>query len=52
LQDQAAAVGLRDVRYGYEGADHLGAPVDTSNPYFDFDPEQMHRLLALRARLR
>jgi len=38
LQDQAAAVGLRDVRYGYEGADHLGAPVDTSNPYFDFDP--------------
>ncbi len=40
LQDQAAAVGLRDVRYGYEGADHLGAPVDTSNPYFDFDPSK------------
>jgi formate dehydrogenase major subunit len=38
LQDQAAAVGLRDVRYGYEGANHLEAPVDTSNPYFDFDP--------------
>ncbi|WP_288016425.1 formate dehydrogenase subunit alpha [Blastomonas sp.] len=38
LQDQAAAVGLRDVRYGYEGANHLEAPVDVSNPYFDFDP--------------
>jgi formate dehydrogenase major subunit len=40
LQDQAAAVGLRDVRFGYEGADHLGAPTDTSNPYFDFDPSK------------
>jgi formate dehydrogenase major subunit len=40
LQDQAAAVGLRDVRYGYEGADHLAAPIDTSNPYFDFDPSK------------
>lgn len=38
LQDQAAAVGLRDVRYGYAGENHLGAPVDASNPYFDFDP--------------
>ncbi len=40
LQDQAAAVGLRDVRYGYEGADHLGTQTDTSNPYFDFDPSK------------
>ncbi len=40
LQDQAAAVGLRDVRYGYEGANHLAQPVDTSNPYFDFDPSK------------
>ena len=40
LQDQAAAVGLRDVRYGYEGANHLGQPTDTSNPYFDFDPSK------------
>ncbi len=40
LQDQAAAVGLRDVRYGYEGASHLGAEADTSNPYFDFDPSK------------
>ncbi|MBW8755791.1 MAG: molybdopterin-dependent oxidoreductase, partial [Sphingomonadales bacterium] len=38
LQDQAAAVGLRDVRYGYAGESHLDAPVDASNPYFDFDP--------------
>jgi formate dehydrogenase major subunit len=40
LQDQAAAVGLRDVRYGYEGANHLALPVDDSNPYFDFDPSK------------
>ncbi|NML92524.1 formate dehydrogenase subunit alpha [Novosphingobium olei] len=40
LQDQAAAVGLRDVRYGYEGETHLGAAIDTSNPYFDFDPSK------------
>ena len=37
LQDTAAEVGLRDVRYGYDGANHLGAEIDTSNPYFDFD---------------
>ncbi len=40
LQDQAAAVGLRDVRYGYDGANHLGLETDTSNPYFDFDPSK------------
>lgn len=40
LQDTAAEVGLRDVRYGYGGANHLGLPVDTSNPYFDFDPSK------------
>ena len=38
LQDQAGAVGLRDVRYGYDGANHLQAAKDESNPYFDFDP--------------
>ncbi|NOU02525.1 MAG: formate dehydrogenase subunit alpha [Novosphingobium sp.] len=38
LQDTAAEVGLRDVRYGYAGANHLGAGSDGSNPYFDFDP--------------
>ncbi len=40
LQDTAAEVGLRDVRYGYAGANHLGAPTDGSNPYFDFDPSK------------
>jgi formate dehydrogenase major subunit len=49
LQDMAGAVGLRDVRYGYEGDNHVFAkrhgeqndrflPKDQSNPYFTFDP--------------
>ncbi|MGW1535181.1 formate dehydrogenase subunit alpha [Streptomyces aureus] len=38
LQDMAGVVGLRQVRYGYEGENHLDAEKDTSNPYFDFDP--------------
>ena len=48
LQDMAGAVGLRDVRYGYQGENHvfdtIGArenPLflkkDTSNPYFTYD---------------
>ena len=37
LQDTAGEVGLRDVRYGYDGANHLDAPTDTSNPYFTFE---------------
>jgi len=37
LQDMAGAVGLRDVRYGFEGENHLAAEKDTSNPYFTFD---------------
>ncbi|MBP0581576.1 formate dehydrogenase subunit alpha [Labrys sp. LIt4] len=37
LQDMAGAVGLREVRYGYEGDNHLGLDKDTSNPYFTFD---------------
>jgi formate dehydrogenase major subunit len=37
LQTQAGNVGLRDVRYGYDGANHLKAPVDASNPYFTFE---------------
>ncbi|MCK9540743.1 MAG: formate dehydrogenase subunit alpha [Novosphingobium sp.] len=40
LQDAAAQVGLRDVRYGYQGDNHLGLPTDSSNPYFDFDPSK------------
>ena len=38
LQDMAGAVGLREVRYGYDGANHLDAKKDESNPYFTFDP--------------
>src|SRR5438552_6182320 len=49
LQDMAGAVGLRDVRYGYEGENHVFAksggaanaawmPKDESNPYFTYDP--------------
>ena len=50
LQDMAGAVGLRDVRYGYEGDNHVKArdtsgetnarwmPKDESNPYFTYDP--------------
>lgn len=39
LQDQAGAVGLRDVRYA-PGDTHLGLAKDVSNPYFDFDPSK------------
>src|SRR5690606_19394059 len=39
LQEQAGVVGLREVRYGYDGANHFKqAEKDTSNPYFEFDP--------------
>src|SRR5579862_6841079 len=37
LQDMAGVVGLREVRYGYEGENHLKAPKDESNPYFTFE---------------
>ena len=37
LQDMAGVVGLREVRYGYQGANHLTAEKDESNPYFTFD---------------
>jgi formate dehydrogenase major subunit len=52
LQDMAGAVGLRDVRYGYEGENHVFAKnhdgsinpsykaKDESNPYFTFDPSK------------
>ncbi len=51
LQDMAGAVGLREVRYGYEGENHVFArsngeanPLwqakDTSNPYFQFEPSK------------
>jgi formate dehydrogenase major subunit len=44
LQDMAGAVGLREVRYGYDGDNHFKAesaltlPKDESNPYFTYDP--------------
>ena len=49
LQDMAGAVGLRDVRYGHDGANHFHAEKsgaantmflkqDESNPYFSYDP--------------
>jgi formate dehydrogenase major subunit len=38
LQDMAGVVGLREVRYGYRGANHFDAQKDRSNPYFTFDP--------------
>ncbi|HTC36546.1 MAG TPA: formate dehydrogenase subunit alpha [Bryobacteraceae bacterium] len=37
LQDMAGVVGLREVRYGYEGKNHLKAPKDESSPYFTFE---------------
>jgi formate dehydrogenase major subunit len=51
LQDMAGAVGLRDVRYGYQGENHVFAktgdaanpqwlPKDQSNPYFTYDPSK------------
>jgi formate dehydrogenase major subunit len=53
LQDMAGVVGLREVRYGYEGDNHVFArnrtdasenfrfmPKDESNPYFTYDPSK------------
>ena len=53
LQDMAGVVGLREVRYGYDGANHVYADTkpdgsanplfvakDESNPYFTFDPSK------------
>ncbi|WP_186419998.1 formate dehydrogenase subunit alpha [Bosea sp. CS1GBMeth4] len=52
LQDMAGAVGLREVRYGYDGENHVRPesaeghanenwlPKDTSNPYFTYDPSK------------
>ncbi|OCW58171.1 formate dehydrogenase subunit alpha [Hoeflea olei] len=51
LQDMAGAVGLREVRYGQDGDNHVKArqngeanprylPKDESNPYFTYDPSK------------
>src|SRR5713101_7182491 len=39
LQDMAGVVGLREVRYGYDGENHFkNNSKDESNPYFSFEP--------------
>lgn len=40
LQDVAGLVGLREVRYGYKGKNHLELKKDESNPYFTYDPSK------------
>ena len=63
LQDMAGAVGLRDVRYGYEGENHVFAqvawlrqrPLDGQGriqSVLHLRSVEVHRLLALRSRLR
>ena len=42
LQDMAGAVGLRDVRYGFDGSNHLDASIDDSNPYFTFETSTLN----------
>src|SRR5215510_13549410 len=38
LQDMAGVVGLREVRYGYEGENHIHNQKKDESPYFTFDP--------------
>jgi len=38
LLEVAKAVGLDEVRYGFDGARHRNSGVDDSNPYFAYDP--------------
>ncbi len=52
IEEMAKAVGLTDVRYGFDGANHVNEKnadgsdnvlfekIDESNPYFRFDPAQ------------
>jgi formate dehydrogenase major subunit len=40
MERMAAKVGVEHVRYGFDGANHLDAEQDASNPYFRFDPAQ------------
>ncbi|MGC1173241.1 formate dehydrogenase subunit alpha [Polaromonas sp.] len=40
LQDMAGVTGLRNVRYGYDGVNHLKDKKDESNPYFTYDPSK------------
>ena len=34
----AGLIGVREVRYGQDGVNHLHSEIDVSNPYFQFDP--------------
>ncbi|MEO8714047.1 MAG: formate dehydrogenase subunit alpha [Acetobacteraceae bacterium] len=38
MRDAARDVGITGTRYGHQGATHLAASTDASNPYFQFDP--------------
>jgi formate dehydrogenase major subunit len=38
LHDVVQKIGVQAVRYGFDGANHLGAAKDESNPYFAYDP--------------
>ena len=38
MHDMIRVTGLKEVRYGREGVNHLVAEKDESNPYFTFDP--------------
>lgn len=40
LQTMAARVGIREVRYGFNGKNHSTATADHSNPYFEFNPDK------------
>ena len=38
FQEMAGLIGVREVRYGQSGVNHLHSEIDASNPYFQFDP--------------
>ena len=38
FQEMAGLIGVREVRYGQDGVNHLHSEIDASNPYFQFDP--------------
>ena len=38
FQEMAGLIGVRQVRYGQDGINHLHSEIDASNPYFQFDP--------------
>ncbi len=38
FQEMAGLIGVREIRYGNNGVNHLHSDIDASNPYFQFDP--------------